>query len=167
MGNENTLASRVADSAAGVRSFRDAISGTFAEAGWTPVGAAAYAEHPRRYERVEKIFMRGVPYEDAHGNDRISECGFILKRGDGRIKGRIEAETLSNGEYGSAVLNEMIRNAKYRYPESEIVFVLDADDGLLSFARERAGDPEFSDGGKRLVVLAPDEFRKWFFENLE
>lgn len=45
MGNENTLASRVADSAAGVRSFRDAISGTFAEAGWTPVGAARSEEH--------------------------------------------------------------------------------------------------------------------------
>ena len=167
MGNEKSLAARVSGPAAGVRNFKDEISGTFADAGWQIVGYAAYAQYPQRYGKVDRIFMRGVPYIDVFGKDRYSEYGYVLKKDGAELRGRIEAEALPSGDEGRSAVDGTIRNAKYRYPESRIVLVFDVEDeDLLEYARGRAGEPEFAEGGKNVSVLSPDELEAWFFENL-
>ena len=151
--------------AASDRNFKDDVVRTFADAGWTVAGASAYAGNPDRYERLEKVFLRAVPYFDVHGKEKRSEYGYVLRR-DGVVRhGRIEVETIPDDETGSGILSEIVSNAKYRYPESEIVLVLSVPKpGMLEWAKTQVKDPAFIRGGKKAVAISPDEFPKWFAE---
>ena len=147
------------------RNFKDDVARTFSDAGWTVASASAYAGNPDRYERLEKVFLRAVPYFDVHGKEKRSEYGYVLRR-DGVVRhGRIEVETIPDDETGSGILSEIVSNAKYRYPESEIVLVLSVPKpGMLEWAKTQVKDPAFIRGGKKAVAISPDEFPKWFAE---
>lgn len=151
------------------RKMEDVVKKNFTDAGWLVVRHSDYCRNPEPYRKENSILLTNVPYISITGKSGQSEFGYIRKEGRKTRTGRIEVKNQTVSGSADSKYAEVIQNALYRYPESEIVLVLNipgASSGVLDWIKAQASDPGFVRAGKKLFVFTPAEFSSWFANEL-
>lgn len=113
--------------------------------------------------RPRRCVIRNVPYTTIYGHSGRTE--FVIVCGSRRI--RVEAKHMGSAGSVDEKLPYMLLNGIERYPENEVVFVLDGNGwkrGALQWLKERIEDDwmEYREKGKEMRMMTISEFMDWF-----
>lgn len=142
--------------------FEQMMIPLFEASGFAVMTAREHARLPEA-ERPPKCVLRNVPFTTIYGHPGKTE--FVIVCGDRRI--RVEAKRMGSAGSVDEKVPYMLLNGIEKYPEAEIVFVLDGSGwkrGALQWLRDRISEDwmGFRESGKDIRTMNVSEFMDWF-----
>lgn len=113
--------------------------------------------------RPSSCVLRNAGYTTIYGHPGRTE--FVIKCGARRV--RVEAKYMGSAGSVDEKLPYMLLNGIERYPEKEVIFVLDGDGwktGARQWLKDRIDDNwmDYRDQGKMIRMMTIAEFMDWF-----
>ena len=118
-----------------------------------------------KYDHLDKVALRDVPYESIYGHTGHSEFTIICKskNKNTRLECKFQVSKGSVDEKYPYVLENAIK----QYPEKEIVIIIDGGgykEGAVNWLKKEIIDrnDEIQARGKKIYVMNTSEFITWF-----
>lgn len=150
------------------RVFERMMEPVFEANGFPVLTEREFRAHPERYGGLGRYILRDAVYTTIYGHEGRTE--FVIVDGERRI--RVEAKFQSAPGSVDEKFPYMMLNGIYRYPEDEVVFVVDGG-GYRAGARAWLEDRIDGDWlryreehGKRMRLMSITEFMDWFNHGL-